>query len=63
MNAEFSGIERRLDELSDRLARLQPLLIARQSFHIFSVACYVSEPLTQHVIRNTALIKCQPRNQ
>ena len=25
MSTEFSGIERRLDELSDRLARLQPL--------------------------------------
>ena len=25
MNAEFSGIERRLDELSERLARLEPL--------------------------------------
>jgi uncharacterized protein YutE (UPF0331/DUF86 family) len=25
MNAEFAGIERRLDELSERLARLQPL--------------------------------------
>lgn len=25
MKAEFSGIERRLDELKDRLARLQPL--------------------------------------
>jgi len=26
MSTEFSGIERRLDELSDRLARLQPLI-------------------------------------
>ena len=25
MNAEFSGIERRLDELNERLARLHPL--------------------------------------
>ena len=25
MHTEFSGIERRLDELSERLARLQPL--------------------------------------
>jgi uncharacterized protein YutE (UPF0331/DUF86 family) len=25
LSTEFSGIERRLDELSDRLARLQPL--------------------------------------
>ena len=25
MTAEFSGIERRLDELSERLARLEPL--------------------------------------
>lgn len=25
MNAEFSGIERRLDELNERLARLKPL--------------------------------------
>ena len=25
MNSEFSGIERRLDELNERLARLHPL--------------------------------------
>jgi uncharacterized protein YutE (UPF0331/DUF86 family) len=33
MATEFSGIERRLDELSERLARLQPLTAkARQDF-------------------------------
>lgn len=33
MSTEFSGIERRLDELSDRLARLQPLTSrARRDF-------------------------------
>jgi uncharacterized protein YutE (UPF0331/DUF86 family) len=31
MAAEFSGIEQRLDELSERLARLQPLQEKRRS--------------------------------